>query len=315
MRQCAVDKPERNTLSFHVLLAHTCRHLRYVDETTLRPSGHHHLDIIGVGEGALCVLSCHVTCPVQARVDLGLKALHQGSPRLRLQLVVLRLLNEPLHLSLGVGDHVVDLCHRLRVSNCVTNSHCEAMLEQPVVHNRLNVIEEEACSIGPAVHPDHVHETACRGPQCPLTQRPTHELAILDEHLGVTRRDVPRLTIAVPPGIPGVVRPGGDDETEDLLPRPERLGLENSWLGHHPVPVLNPHEHIHENVLGEERITLREDSTPQKGVLDDSNHGLVCLRGDDHLGHHHKLDGLGSSLEGLGHVHVHLIPVEVGIVR
>eukprot|EP00959_Pyramimonas_sp_CCMP1952_P413652 8667311-Pyramimonas_sp.AAC.3 len=49
--------------------------------------------------------------------------------------------------------------------------------------------------------------------------------------------------------------------------------------------------------------------------LHDAHDGLVGLRGDNHLGHHHELERLRLGFYALRHMHVHLVAVEVGVVR
>lgn len=47
--------------------------------------------------------------------------------------------------------------------------------------------------------------------------------------------------------------------------------------------------------------------------MNECNDGLTALRGDDILSDSHKMQGLTASFDGLRHVDVHLVTVEVSI--
>ncbi len=68
-----------------------------------------------------------------------------------------------------------------------------------------------------------------------------------------------------------------NDEVDDLLARPQGLGLEDCRHGHPPIPVLQPHQDIHEQVLLDEGVPLGHQAAPQQGVLHNSNDRLVGL--------------------------------------
>ncbi len=69
----------------------------------------------------------------------------------------------------------------------------------------------------------------------------------------------------------------GNDEVDDLLARPQGLGLEDCRHGYPPIPVLQPHQDVHEEVLLDEGVPLGHQPAAQQGVLHNSNDRLVGL--------------------------------------
>jgi hypothetical protein len=82
-----------------------------------------------------------------------------------------------------------------------------------------------------------------------------------------------------------ILAPGGfaahidprNDEFDDLLARPQGLGLKDCRHGYPPIPVLQPHQDVHEQVLLDEGVPLGHQTAPQQGVLHNSNDRLVGL--------------------------------------
>ena len=176
-------------------------------------------------------------------------------------------------------------------------------------------MQEGPGSIRAVVHPDDVDQAPGAAPQGALAQRARQQLTVLDQDLCVPHGEVRRLLIRVPGGLPPAVGPLGDDEVEDLLPGPQWPRLQDRRLGHLPVPVFQPHEDVHQHLLLEKCVALGNDAAPQQRILHDPDHRLVSLGRHDHLGDHHQLQGLSARLVALRHVHVHLVPVEVSVVR
>lgn len=63
-----------------------------------------------------------------------------------------------------------------------------------------------------------------------------------------------------------------------LLARPERFGLEDCRHGNLAVPVLQPHQDIHEEVLPDEGVALCNQTAAQQRVLHDADDRLVGLQ-------------------------------------
>ena len=82
-----------------------------------------------------------------------------------------------------------------------------------------------------------------------------------------------------------------------------------------PVPVLEPHEQIAERVVLYECVPLREQAGCQQRVLHNPHHRLVGLRRDDVTGDRHDLLDLGTGLLALHQMHVHLVTIEIGVIR
>jgi hypothetical protein len=70
---------------------------------------------------------------------LVLKRLHDGAPRLLLQVVALHLLNQLLHVRLGLLHDVVDDLHGAWVGNQVADADGEAVLQEPLVDGELDL--------------------------------------------------------------------------------------------------------------------------------------------------------------------------------
>ena len=277
VRQSAVDEAEGDALTLHVLLPDASRHLRYVDEGPLGAPRDHRLDVVGVRQAALCALPCRVTGLIQRAVHLSLESLHHGTPRLGLHLAALGLLDQVLHLLLCIGDDAVDGVHGARVGHRVPNADGETVLQEPVVHESLRLVQEGPGSIRAVVHPDDVDQAPGAAPQGALAQRARQQLTVLDQDLCVPHGKVRRFLIWVPGGLSPAVGPLGDDEVEDLLPGPQWPRLQDRWLGHLPVPVFQPHEDVHQHVLLEEGVALGDDAAPQQRILHDPDYGLVSL--------------------------------------
>mmetsp|Transcript_27825 Transcript_27825/g.91057 ORF Transcript_27825/g.91057 Transcript_27825/m.91057 type:complete len:281 (-) Transcript_27825:1377-2219(-) len=251
---------------------------------------------------------------VQNLVDAVLKALLHGAPGLRLELLLLRLLDQAPDILLRLCDDVVDGFHRRFVRDGVPDANREAVLEQPVVDERLGLGEEDASCGGAPLAPDDVDQRPPSRPERLFAQRPHQEPPVLDEHFGVARRKVGLVGILMPRRLAPNVDVG-EDEVEHLLPCPERARLQDCWRRDFAVPILHPHQDVHKDVFFDERVALRDDAAPEQGVLHDVHDGLVRLRAHNHLWHHHQLLNLRLGLERLREVHVHLVAVEIGVVR
>ena len=80
---------------------------------------------------------------------------------------------------------------------------------------------------------------------------------------------------------PLAVDVSGDDEREELLARPQRLGFDDGRDGQLSVPGGQEHDQGHHVFLGEEDVAFRHLSDGGQRVLDNAHDGLVRLRGDD----------------------------------
>eukprot|EP00958_Prasinococcus_capsulatus_P026051 scaffold4543_cov350-Prasinococcus_capsulatus_cf.AAC.1 len=314
VRQRAVQEPERDALALHVLLAHARDHLRDVDEGTLAARGHHLLHVVGLAQRGLRRVARLVARLVEHLVDPVLEGLLVGAAGLLLQRALLRLLDEVLHLLLGLADDVVDVEHGVVVRHRVTDADAGAVVQQPVVHQRLDLVDHRARRRGAVLQPGGVDQAALLGAHRVLAHDAREQLPLVDQHLRVPGGEVVRLAVLVPRRHAPHVHLG-QDEGEHLLARPQRARLEDGGDGHAPVKVLHPHHRVHHHVLLQEGVALAQLATPQQGVLDDAHHGAVGLRRHDAPRGHHHLLRLGAGLEGLRHVQVHLVPVEVGVVR
>ena len=69
----------------------------------------------------------------------------------------------------------------------------------------------------------------------------------------------------------------GNDEVDHLLASPQGLGLEDGRHGHPAIPVLQPHQDVHEQILLDETVALGHQAAAQQGVLHNTNDWLVGL--------------------------------------
>ena len=67
--------------------------------------------------------------------------------------------------------------------------------------------------------------------------------------------------------------------------------------------------------MADEGVSGSEQHAAKERVLNDAHAGLVGLRVHDLLRDGHQLFHLGNRLETLRNVHVHLVTIEVSIVR
>eukprot|EP00976_Prorocentrum_cordatum_P043526 880643-Prorocentrum_minimum.AAC.10 len=192
VREGAVDKAKGDALALHVLLPHTGNHLRDVDEGALGARRHHLLHVVRLGKGVLRRGARLVARLVQHLVHAVLKRLLHRAPGLRLQLLLLRLLDQRLHLVLRHLDGVVDDHHGLLVSDGVTDADGEALLQQPVVDQRLRLAHEPAGGIRALLLPDGVHQPARRCAQRLLAQRACQQLATHHQHLHTRQASAPK---------------------------------------------------------------------------------------------------------------------------
>ena len=314
VRQRPVGEPERDALTLDVLLAHARDHLRDVEERTLGTGRHRHLHVVGVVERRLSRVTRVVARLVENLVNLLLERLLRGHAGLHLQLAPLVDGDNLLHVGLGLGDRVVDRLHGPVVGDGVGDSNREAVVEEPVVEEPLHLRDKVARRGGAPLLPDGVDQTSAAAAHRFLAHDAGDELAAFHSHADVIHGKVHVVGVACPRGRSDDVDVGGE-HGEHLLARPQGLGLDDGRFRHLAIPVGVPHEDVHEDVLRDERVALGDQAAREKRVLHDRHHRLVRLRGHDHLRHHHQLLHLRARLHALRQVHVHLVAVEIRVVR
>mmetsp|Transcript_15235 Transcript_15235/g.35012 ORF Transcript_15235/g.35012 Transcript_15235/m.35012 type:complete len:225 (+) Transcript_15235:3832-4506(+) len=72
---------------------------------------------------------------------------------------------------------------------------------------------------------------------------------------------------------------------------------------------------VHQQILLDERVAPREATRAEQGVLHDAHHRLVALRRNNAARNVHDLARFGPRLHRLHDVQIHLVAIEVGIVR
>jgi hypothetical protein len=95
--------------------------------------------------------------------------------------------------------------------------------------------------------------------------------------LRVHGRHCVRLPVLVP-GCAALQVDAGQEHGDDLLAGPQRARLEHRGHRHAAVPVLQPHQDVHQHVLLYERVALGEQAAAQQRILHDAHHWLVRLQ-------------------------------------
>ena len=231
--QSAVAETERNTLTFHTLLSHASRHLRDINERTLRTGNYHLLDIVVVRQTLFGVRSDIVTSLVQDTIHICLERLTKGHTSIGLEPVVTSVLNKTQHVVFGPCNGRINIARRCLISDSVTNADRKAIVQQPKVYHALHTTEEVAAHDRTTLTEDNVDQTTCGRANDLFVENTVHDVTVLNVHtivahkvvrsrLGITQEHVDTL---------------GNAHGQNLLARPVRLGLDNTRLWHHAIPV------------------------------------------------------------------------------
>ena len=122
--------------------------------------------------------------------------------------------------SLLFIDLVSDFDHNVLPRNDVLDTDCETCRNKPVVDEHLDVRQKVAASVGSVVFPGHVDETSWGTTNDLLVDDSLHDLSLLDDHSVV-------LWVTVVLSACFIVGRLRDDQTQDLLSRPESLRLDD----------------------------------------------------------------------------------------
>ena len=87
-----------NSATFNRLLADTHRHLRNVNERTLRPSYHHLFDIVVLLQVLLSILTGLITSQVELTFNHAFKGFTDGHTRLGFKSIVRSIVDDPRNL-------------------------------------------------------------------------------------------------------------------------------------------------------------------------------------------------------------------------
>mmetsp|Transcript_11507 Transcript_11507/g.29131 ORF Transcript_11507/g.29131 Transcript_11507/m.29131 type:complete len:250 (+) Transcript_11507:3288-4037(+) len=245
---------------------------------------------------------------------MALKAFHHALSREQFQFAFLSLFDETLDLFLCRGNGAADHGHGVFIRNGITDSDGEATLQHPAVDEELNIRDKVTSRVRAVLLPGDVNHAVCCRTDCALVDDSRDELAPDDEDLRVAGGDVAVLIVRV-----GVCKADDvdvrEDEGEELLSGPERAGLEDGRDGDLAVPLGDVEQDVHDKVLFEEGVALREEHGSDECVLHDAHDGAVALRRDDAARDEHELHDLRAGLVGLGDVKIHFVAVEIGVVR
>mmetsp|Transcript_10070 Transcript_10070/g.31758 ORF Transcript_10070/g.31758 Transcript_10070/m.31758 type:complete len:430 (+) Transcript_10070:3040-4329(+) len=166
-------------------------------------------------------------------------------------------------------------------------------------------------------------EAAAAGAHRGLVHDAVQQRPVLDQHHPVAgHQRVLRLALGAPVALAHQVHVG-QDHGERLLARPQRLvPARPPRVRHHDgrrrhlaVPVVDEHAQRHHLRPRQEHVALGHLLRPQQRVLHDPHHRLVGLRRHHVARHHHQAGHLRLGRQRLRHVQVHLIAVEIRVVR
>ena len=128
-----------NTFSFNVLLSNTTHDLRDVDVSTFGTSTDHVLHLvfrIKILEGQLASL---ISCLVELCVHFSFERLKKVFTRLKFEFASLSFINNFVHLLSIVVKFLSDFLHCSFSRNCILDTNCKAMLNEPLVNDVLRV--------------------------------------------------------------------------------------------------------------------------------------------------------------------------------
>ena len=189
---------------------------------------------------------------IERVIDTLFKRLLNGHARQCFQLVGLRLFNEILHLILLCSDGLIDAAHGRFVGNSVANAHGEAVMQQPIIDDRLCFVEEAFRGFWSVFVENHVHQAALRPTQCLFkwlgtrdvnnsttasrnvptylfAQNTAQQFTRLDQHARVTWRHERFLFRRMQCHF-AVEIDVGQNQREHLFARPQRFWLQDSRL-------------------------------------------------------------------------------------
>ena len=325
VRQRSAGKAEGTSLAVDVLVAQAEHDLGEVGLGALGLRSDHLEDGVEVGRHLLRHDLLHGGQPV---VQVGVyvvfeRVSHPLAPLVQVFLVDAQLV--PVLIQHSVVK-TVDLLYlfldaplNLLVGDAVGCAHCERASNEPVVDDALGSGHELVGGVRADLEPDGVDQPSRTRTHYLFLQCPRQQLSLADYHGGVIA--VPQAVLAFP-DLNGDFF--GDDHAHDLLAGPEGFGFEDGGDGEFPglqlvvalPPLLavDPDHQVHHLLTSQEGVSHREQVDAEECVLDQPHDGSVILGCHDLLGDVRDVLELGSGLVGLGDVHVHLVPVEVGVV-
>lgn len=278
-----------------------------------------YLEIVELGERSLGGSSSFVTGVVQDSVHLILEGLPEGVTGRGLQLVTVSFVNNLYYLVFGFLDRSNDVGVGLGIGNGVTNSDGMAFDQQPIVDHGLDVAVEATVHLVAVLQLGDVKQGSESGSKRLLAQDSHDQLSLLDPDPGVSGRDpvvgTAVLIVRVGRVEAGTVSAAGDDQGKELLSRPQSLGLDDGGNGELAVPGGKEHDQVHHLLLVQEHVSLGHFTDGGQRVLHNTHAGLVGLGGDDLPRSQVDVQNLGSGLHGLGDVQIHLVAVEIRVVR
>mmetsp|Transcript_67198 Transcript_67198/g.160322 ORF Transcript_67198/g.160322 Transcript_67198/m.160322 type:complete len:252 (-) Transcript_67198:1784-2539(-) len=180
----------RDPAPFNVLLPDKGNDLTQVDVRALGAGFAHLVDaVVDAGlDPALDNVGTLRKRVVEPSVDLHLEHLAHGAAGHGLELALLPLLHEILHVRLSSVDGFRNGLNRLGSRDNVGNAHGKRLLEQPVVHDDLRVVQKVARPRRAKVVPAPVHQPSLGSLDRRRVDRPHDQLAVLDDAVSVVDR-------------------------------------------------------------------------------------------------------------------------------
>ena len=142
MWQCPVFKPERDSFTIHILLAHDSHDLSNIEIASFGACGHHAIDAIRVIHNILSLAGGSLEEFVEVFVDIGFETVEDAFAWLTVEFVVHGFLNFLVDDGVGLVELLDDLLLDLGTREDVRDSHAEAEVNEPVVHQLLSIGEK-----------------------------------------------------------------------------------------------------------------------------------------------------------------------------
>jgi hypothetical protein len=266
--------------------------------------------VIEILQTFLCFGTSLVTSGIESFGDLRFESFSNVHTRKRLELVGRSFSSKLCDLILLHRNSLFDLFNRAFVWNRITDTNTEAVVKKPVVNNSLATIEECHGCIRTQFVEYNVDNTTASCSNVLLRQETKHQLSTSHQKAIVFKWRI----------LMSIIRHMQVDDlrnnhADNLFSSPSRTGLDNGWLGDYTIPFRNPKQDVHQLLLCQEHISPTHLVHTSQCILHDTHERTISLRRNDIERNHAELHDLSSSLLCLRNVQVHLVAIEIGVVR
>lgn len=272
-----------NATTLNQLLTEQSHHLLHVETTALGTRLNHLHNAVVLGKLRVHVLRDLIGHRLHQRVDLVFELFAIRTTRIIAELSGMNALEKLVDLATRFRNGFIDELISGNIRHEVTRTDREARLQVVLRDNRLHVVDELGGCLGVHVIEDGVNRR--RG--CTLLERTLDELTVF--HDGTRSL-----------------------EAHERECHGDELGTRELTLRNRTT---NASQDIESDVLGNDDVGLRDAIGARHRILEELDDGRVGTRANDLANHARELTKLRSSRDALRDVHVHLVTVEVRILR